>query len=112
MLGESTGPFDNIPSDAPLCGNRNCTKQGVPAQRAVRLAVHYEANLVGHHAIPPSKLLLSQRNKANVHSSANASVEGSLALLCGGDGVTRGARSGRQGESQQRGSDIHIVSNA
>jgi hypothetical protein len=51
MFGESAGPVDNIPSDAPLGGNRKCTEQGVPAQRAgfsraFRLAVRNEANLV------------------------------------------------------------------
>jgi hypothetical protein len=54
-FGESTGPVDNVLSDTPLGGNRKCTEQGVPAQRtgcssAVRLAVCYEANLVGRHA--------------------------------------------------------------
>jgi hypothetical protein len=39
----------NIPSNAPLRGNRNCAEQGVPAQRtgcyrAVRLAVCNEEN--------------------------------------------------------------------
>jgi hypothetical protein len=34
MFGESTGPFDNIPSDAPVGGNRKSTEQVVPAQRA------------------------------------------------------------------------------
>jgi hypothetical protein len=33
-FGESTGSVDNVPSDIPLVGNRNCTEQGVPAQRA------------------------------------------------------------------------------
>jgi hypothetical protein len=32
MFRESTGPVDNVPSDAPLCGNRNRTEQGVPGQ--------------------------------------------------------------------------------
>jgi hypothetical protein len=100
MFGKSTRPVDNVPSEAPLGGNRKCTEQGVPAQRAgcssaVRLAVRNEENLVGWHARPPSERLLSQRNKANVHSSANAGVEGSFAQLGGGDGVTRGARGGR-----------------
>jgi hypothetical protein len=26
MFGESTGPVDNVPSDAPLGGNRKCTQ--------------------------------------------------------------------------------------
>jgi hypothetical protein len=90
MFGESTSPVDNVPSDAPLCGHRNCTEQGVLGQRvecsnAVRLAVRNEANLVGH-ARPPSKLLLNQGNKANVHSSANAGVDGSFAQLGRCDG--------------------------
>jgi hypothetical protein len=34
MFGESIGPVDKIPSDAPLGGNRQGTQQGVPAQRA------------------------------------------------------------------------------
>jgi hypothetical protein len=128
MFGESTGPVDSVPSDTPLGGNRKCTEQGVPAQRAgcssadrvpaqragcssaVCLAVRYEVNLVGRHARPPSKRLPSQRNKADVHSSANAGVERSFALLVGGDGMPRGARSGRQGGYQQRGYDSHIVS--
>jgi hypothetical protein len=114
MFGESTGPVDNVPSDTPLGGNRKSTEQGVPAQRAgysraVRLEVRYEANMVGRHDRPPSKRLLSQRNKADVHSSANAGVERSFALLGGGDGVPRGARRGHQGGSQQRGYDSHIV---
>jgi hypothetical protein len=64
---------------------------------------------VGRHARPPSKRLLSQRNKEYVNSSANAGAERSVALLCGGDGVPRGALSRRQGGSQQRGYDSHIV---
>jgi hypothetical protein len=34
MFGESTGLVDNVPIDAPLGGNRKCTEQGVPVQRA------------------------------------------------------------------------------
>jgi hypothetical protein len=107
MFGESTGPVDNLPSYAPLGGNTKCTEQGVPAQRAgcssaVRLAVRYEVNLEGRHARRPSKRLLSQRNKADVHSSTNAGVERGFALLGGGDGVSRGARSGRQAGYRQR----------
>jgi hypothetical protein len=93
MFGESTGPVDNVPSDAPLCGNRKCAEQGVTGQPtvcsgAVRVAVRNEGNLVGRHAKPPFKCLLSKRNKAIVHSSsnANAGVEGSFALRGGGDG--------------------------
>jgi hypothetical protein len=117
MLGESTGPVDIVPSHTPLGSNRKCMEQGVTAQRAgcssaVCLAVRYEANLVGRHARPPSRRLLSQRNKSNVHSSANAGVEGSFEMPGGGDGVTRGARSGRQGGSQQQGNDCHIVCHA
>jgi hypothetical protein len=64
-FGEPTGPVDNVPSDAPLGGNRKCTERGVPAQRAgcctaVRLAVHNEANLVGR-SLPCGPLFLSQR---------------------------------------------------
>jgi hypothetical protein len=108
------GPIDNAPRDTPLGGNRNCTEQGVPTKRAryssaVRLAVRYEENLVGSHARPPSTRLLSQQNKVNVHSRANAGVEGSFALLGSDDSVARGARSGRQDGSQQRGYDSHIV---
>jgi hypothetical protein len=117
MFGESTGPVDYVPSDTPLGGNRKCTDQGVPAQRAgcssaVRLAVRHEANLVGRLARPPSECLLSQRNKADVHSSANAGVEGSFALLGFGKGVPRGALSGRQSGYQQRGYDSLIVCRA
>jgi hypothetical protein len=117
MFGESTGPVDNVPSDAPLGGNRKCTEQSVPAPNtgcsgAVRLAVRNEADLVGRHSRPPSKRLLSQRNKSNIHSSANASVEGSFALLGGRDGVTRGARRGGQDGSQQWRHDSNIVSDA
>jgi hypothetical protein len=88
MFGKSTGPVDNIPSDAPLGGNWKCTEQGVPVHRAgcssaVLLAVRNEANLVRRHARPTSKCLLSKRNKANIYSSANAGVEGSFALLGG-----------------------------
>jgi hypothetical protein len=88
-----------------LGGNRRCTEQSVPAPSmgcsgAVRLAVRNEADLVGRHTRPPSKRLLSQRIKANIHSSANASVKGSFALLGGRDGVTRGARGGGQDGSQ------------
>jgi hypothetical protein len=49
---------------------------------------------------------------ANIHSSANASVEGSFALLGGRDGVIRGARGGGQDGSQQRRHDSNIVSDA
>jgi hypothetical protein len=34
MLQESTGPDDNILSDAPLNGNKRCTVHGVSPQRA------------------------------------------------------------------------------
>jgi hypothetical protein len=30
MFGETTGPVDNVPSDAPLCDNRKRTEQGAP----------------------------------------------------------------------------------
>jgi hypothetical protein len=117
LFGESTGPVDNVPSDAPLGGNRKCTEQSVPAPStgcsgAVRLAVRNEVDLVGLYTRPPSKCLLSQRNKANIHSSANASVEGIFALLGGRDGVTRGARSGGEDGSQQRRHDSNIVNDA
>jgi hypothetical protein len=79
---------------------------------AVRLAVRKEENLAGRHARPPSKPLMCQRNKANIHSTANAGLERSCAQLGGGDGVTRGARSGRQSGSQQRGYDSYIVCHA
>jgi hypothetical protein len=36
MFGESTGPVDNVPSDAPLGGNRKCTEQGVPEESWVQ----------------------------------------------------------------------------
>jgi hypothetical protein len=71
---------------------RSGTKSG---DCAVRLAVCNEANLVRRHVRPTSKCLLSQRNKSNVYSSANAGVEGSFALLGGGYGMTRGASDGR-----------------
>jgi hypothetical protein len=104
MFRESPRPVDNVPSDTPLGSNRKCTEHGVPAQRAgcssaVRLAVRYKANLVGRHTRPPSKRPLSQWNKADVHSIANAGVERSFALLGGGDGVPRGTRNGHQGGS-------------
>jgi hypothetical protein len=29
----TTGPVDNVPSDAPMGGNRKCTEQGVPVTK-------------------------------------------------------------------------------
>jgi hypothetical protein len=80
MFGESTCPVDNVPSDAPLCGNKKRTEQGVPGQPSayssvIRLAVRNEGNLMGRHARPPSKFLLTKRNKVNVHRSAHARVD-------------------------------------
>jgi hypothetical protein len=90
----------------PLGYYRKYAGQGVPAQRAgcssaVRLAVRNEANLVARHARPPSERLLSQRNKASVHSSANTGVEGCSELFGGGDGVTWSVRGGGQDGFQQ-----------
>jgi hypothetical protein len=101
MFGESNGPVDNVPSDSFLSGKRKCTEQSVPGQptgcsSAVCLAVCNGGKLVEQHARPSSECLLSKRNKANVHSSADAGVEGIFALLGGGDGVTRGTRGGAQ----------------
>jgi hypothetical protein len=117
MFGKSKGLVDNVPSDVPLGSNRKRTEQSVPApstgcSSAVRLVVRNEADLVGRHTRPPPKRLLSQRNKANIHSSADASVEGRFPLLGGRDGVTRGARGGGQDVSQQRIHDSNIVSDA
>jgi hypothetical protein len=77
LFGESTGPVDNVPSDAPLRGNRKCTDQGVSGQptgcsSAVRLAVRNEGDQVGSHARPLTKCLLIKRNKQDVKCSALA----------------------------------------
>jgi hypothetical protein len=109
MFGESTSPVENVLSNDPLCGNRECTAQGVPAQitgcsSAVCLAVRNEGILMGRRARLPFNCLLRKRNKSNFHSSANA-VEGSFVLLGGGDGVTSvravKARMGPNREIQQ-----------
>jgi hypothetical protein len=87
MFGEMTGPIDNIASDAPLGGNRKCTEQGVPAQRegcssVIRLAVRNEVNLVGRHARPTSKCLLSQRNKAPFDFAPAKARQQGRAVFC------------------------------
>jgi hypothetical protein len=84
MLWESTGPVDNILSDAPLGGNGEFTESGVPAQcagysGAVLLAVRIEAFPVGLDARPPSKRFMGQRNKEFVQSNHSNEVYSGLA---------------------------------
>jgi hypothetical protein len=104
MFGKSTRPVNNVPSDTPgllqkVRGTgRSGTKGGVLQRGPLG---RNEANLVARHARPPSERLLSQRNKASVHSSANTGVEGCSELFGGGDGVTWSVRGGGQDGFQQ-----------